>query len=141
METPCDTPVIRPKDTPFLYALVLGIVGLAIFGVLRYGADLAAPVGTAAVAPVKAVSAADTTAMGSMMSALHENLDSPLGHLFLQLLVIIVAARIVGKLFVALGQPSVVGEMAAGILLGPSLFGLLTPDAFHFVFPATSLAR
>lgn len=139
METPCDTPVIRTKDTPFLYALVLGIVGLAIFGVLRYGADLAAPVGAAAVAPAKAVSAADTTAIGSMMSALHENLDSPLGHLFLQLLVIIVAARIVGKIFVTLGQPSVVGEMAAGILLGPSLFGLLTPDAFHFVFPATSL--
>src|SRR5207237_7641747 len=36
-------------------------------------------------------------------------------------------------------QPCVVGEMIAGILLGPSLFGLLAPDAFQFVFAASSL--
>jgi Kef-type K+ transport system membrane component KefB len=40
-----------------------------------------------------------------------------------------------GDLFTRFGQPAVVGEMAAGILLGPSLFGLLAPAAFDFVFP------
>jgi Kef-type K+ transport system membrane component KefB len=62
-----------------------------------------------------------------------------LGRLFLQLLVILGVARIVGRLFPKLGQPAVVGEMAAGILLGPSLFGLLAPGAFAFVFAPTSL--
>src|SRR5207342_3147330 len=42
-------------------------------------------------------------------------------------------------LFQKLGQPSVVGEMVAGILLGPSLIGTLFPDAFHFVFAPDSL--
>jgi len=44
-----------------------------------------------------------------------------------------------GWAFVRLGQPGVVGEMVAGILLGPSLFGLIAPGAFHFVFPVGSL--
>jgi Kef-type K+ transport system membrane component KefB len=44
-------------------------------------------------------------------------------------------------LFTRLGQPAVVGEMAAGILLGPSLFGLLAPQAFAFVFPPSSLGN
>ena len=49
------------------------------------------------------------------------------GYLFLQLIVIIAVARWVGTLFQKLGQPSVIGEMTAGILLGPSFLGLLLP--------------
>ncbi|MEJ7599686.1 MAG: hypothetical protein WKG01_17395, partial [Kofleriaceae bacterium] len=58
--------------------------------------------------------------------------------ILLQLIVIIVAARLlawVGKRF---GQAEVVSEMCAGILLGPSLFGYLAPDAFAYVFAATA---
>ena len=58
--------------------------------------------------------------------------------ILLQLIVIIVAARLlawVGKRF---GQAEVVSEMCAGILLGPSLFGYLAPDAFAYVFAATN---
>jgi len=64
---------------------------------------------------------------------------SELAHLFVQLLLIIAVARLVGKLFTRIGLPEVVGEMTAGILLGPSLFGWLAPGAFAFVFPADSL--
>lgn len=73
------------------------------------------------------------------MDALRTNLGHPLSHLFLQLLVIIVASRSVSWLFMRLGQPGVVGEIAAGILLGPSLFGLLAPGVFAFVFPDGTL--
>lgn len=55
---------------------------------------------------------------------------------FAQLLVIVVAARVIGwlgKRF--LGQPQVVGEMIAGVVLGPSLFGLVAPDLQALVFP------
>ncbi|WP_267393614.1 MULTISPECIES: cation:proton antiporter [unclassified Sphingomonas] len=57
-------------------------------------------------------------------------------HFFLQLAVILVACRLVGWLGKKLlGQPQVVGEMIAGVLLGPSLFGLTLPDLQGAVFP------
>ena len=57
----------------------------------------------------------------------------------LQIAVIIGFSRLVAWAFGRLGQPQVVGEMAAGILLGPTLFGWLFPGAFHSLFPAASL--
>ncbi len=57
-------------------------------------------------------------------------------HFFLQLAIIILACRIVGKLGQKfLGQPQVVGEMIAGVILGPSLFGLFLPNVQAAVFP------
>src|SRR5882762_11229446 len=54
---------------------------------------------------------------------------------FLQLAVILVFCRLVGAIAARLGQPQVVAEMLAGVLLGPSLFGLLWPEAQHWLFP------
>lgn len=57
-------------------------------------------------------------------------------HFFLQLAIIILACRVfgwLGKKFLA--QPQVVGEMIAGVVLGPSLFGLLVPEIQRAVFP------
>src|SRR6202023_223790 len=54
---------------------------------------------------------------------------------FLQLAVILLFCRFVGAIAARLGQPQVVAEMLAGVLLGPSLFGLLWPDAQHWLFP------
>jgi Kef-type K+ transport system membrane component KefB len=56
-------------------------------------------------------------------------------HFFLQLAIIIFTCRIVGKLGQKfLGQPQVVGEMIAGVILGPSLFGLFFPDLQAAIF-------
>ena len=52
----------------------------------------------------------------------------------LQLTVIVLAARIGGAVAVRIGQTAAVGEIIVGILLGPSLFGLLAPDVFQYVF-------
>ena len=52
-----------------------------------------------------------------------------------QLVVIVAAARAVGWIAARLGQPRVVGEIAAGILLGPSLLGRLAPTAAAWIFP------
>ena len=55
---------------------------------------------------------------------------------FLQLFVIVASARVVGWLGKRyLGQPQVVGEMIAGVILGPSLFGLLAPELQTAIFP------
>lgn len=60
---------------------------------------------------------------------------------FLQLLLIIAACRTVGWLAKRfLGQPQVVGEMIAGVVLGPSLLGLLAPGVQAFLFPPESKA-
>jgi Kef-type K+ transport system membrane component KefB len=61
--------------------------------------------------------------------------DALLSALLLQLIIIIVAARLGGRLFRLFGQPQVVGETAAGLLLGPSFFGHFFPAAFAQVFP------
>ena len=61
-------------------------------------------------------------------------------HLVLQIAVILVAARIVGFLFQKINQPQVMGEMVAGILLGPSLLGWLAPGVSAALFPPASLS-
>src|ERR1700692_3431471 len=56
-------------------------------------------------------------------------------HFLLQLAVILLFCRLVGAIALRFGQPQVVAEMLAGVLLGPSLFGLLWPEAQHWLFP------
>ncbi len=56
-------------------------------------------------------------------------------HFFLQLAVILLFCRVVGAIAARFGQPQVVAEMIAGVLLGPSLFGLLAPEVQAWVFP------
>src|ERR1041384_5313519 len=68
-----------------------------------------------------------------------ENFQTPLARLLLQFIVIILAARGVGWLFARFGQPAVMGEITAGILLGPSLLGWVWPGAAGFIFPKLSL--
>jgi Kef-type K+ transport system membrane component KefB len=58
---------------------------------------------------------------------------------FMQMFVILAASRVVGAIGRRLGQPQVVGEMIAGVLLGPSLFGLLLPALQQQLFPPESL--
>ncbi|MEA2561046.1 MAG: hypothetical protein QOH06_2550 [Acidobacteriota bacterium] len=107
--------------------LVVSIVGL--LALLSFGARLQPPV------PLGTEVAAST----DLAAGLRETLADPLSRLLLQIVVIVVAARLAGKLFRRMGQPAVIGEMVAGILLGPSLLGLLFPDALNFLFPAASL--
>lgn len=56
----------------------------------------------------------------------------------IELVAILIAARLAGKVAHWLGQPRVVGEIVAGLLLGPSLFGRLFPEQFEFVFHSIS---
>jgi Kef-type K+ transport system membrane component KefB len=53
--------------------------------------------------------------------------------------IILLAARLFGWLFQYIGQPRVVGEMTAGIVLGPSLLGRFFPAAMDHIFPPSSL--
>jgi Kef-type K+ transport system membrane component KefB/nucleotide-binding universal stress UspA family protein len=52
-----------------------------------------------------------------------------------QVVLLIVAGRLLGEVMLRLGQPAVMGQLLAGILLGPSVLGALFPDVQHFLFP------
>ncbi|WP_157270470.1 cation:proton antiporter [Azohydromonas aeria] len=61
-------------------------------------------------------------------------------YFFAQAAVIVLVSQLVGRLAQRLGQPQVVGEMIAGVMLGPSLFGLLLPGVQQALFPKPTMA-
>ena len=112
-----------------IYAIVIALSIAAIAGLLQLG-ETWFP--SSHVATVGANTAAEPL---SPTDALHR----PLALLIIQLLVIVLATQAGGSLAVLLRQPAVIGEIAAGLLLGPSLVGQLWPAAHSFLFPASSL--
>jgi Kef-type K+ transport system membrane component KefB len=74
-------------------------------------------------------------------SSMLHSLQEPLAILLMQIITIIIVARFFGWMFRKIGQPSVIGEMIAGIVLGPSLFGMYFPDCFSSLFPVASLGN
>jgi Kef-type K+ transport system membrane component KefB len=68
-----------------------------------------------------------------------DTFNHPLSRFLLQLLVILIATRAAGWVLRKCGQPAVIGEIGAGIILGPSLFGAYFPGFTTFLFPTASL--
>ena len=68
-----------------------------------------------------------------MQSTVHQT-EVLLYFTLLQLSIIVVVARLAGEIAVRLSQSRAVGEIVAGLMLGPSLFGLLLPETFTYVF-------
>jgi len=133
---------MRRVQLTILYVALALLAIAAVIGVIQLGSSLPTPEGTDSQQVIAAATnppVPQAPSMSSWLEGLRANIDHPLSHLLIQLLVIIAVSRLVGKIFVRMGLPAVVGEMAAGILLGPSLFGLLAPDAFQLVFPSSSL--
>ena len=78
-----------------------------------------------------------TTADTLPAASVHQH-EALLFFTLLQLAVIVIAGRVGGTIARRFGQASVVGEILAGIVLGPSLFGLLAPQVFDLVFRSAS---
>ena len=75
------------------------------------------------------------------VSSVMHNVAEPAAMLLLQILAILLVSRVFGFIFVRLGQPTVIGEILAGIVLGPSLLGYFFPEAYSFLFSADSLSN
>ncbi|MBX2966331.1 MAG: cation:proton antiporter [Cyclobacteriaceae bacterium] len=75
------------------------------------------------------------------IDALVHNLEHPLAILLAQIVTIILVARVFGWAARKIGQPTVIGEMIAGIVLGPSLIGLYFPEFSAALFPTQSLGN
>ncbi len=117
----------RLLPTTVAYALLVGVPVVLVAVLLRIGEQLPAAVTAAGVEAV----ATPRHASGAPAF--------DLGLLTLQIVVIVAASRLAGGLLARFGQPRVVGEMAAGLILGPSVFGRLAPSLSAAVFPAPSL--
>jgi Kef-type K+ transport system membrane component KefB len=76
-----------------------------------------------------------------IFEALKEGKIPPLTLLLLQIVVIVSAAKAFGYLIQKVGQPAVVGEMVAGVLLGPMFFGSWFPEVSGLLFPEASLSH
>lgn len=109
--------------------ILVSIAGLSVL--LNVGSHLQAP-----AAVTQTEQGAET---GGTLASLQSHMKEPLSLLLLQVIVIVIAARLTGMLFTKIKQPPVIGEMLAGILLGPSLLGMVSPRTMDFLFPASSL--
>jgi Kef-type K+ transport system membrane component KefB len=105
-----------------LYGTMIAGVIAAFFGIRSYGDRLSAP------------AAIENTIYGSAAGQVDV---SVLLHVLLALALVITTARLLGTLFRVAHQPPVIGEILAGILLGPSLLGRLTPAVSHYLLPVT----
>lgn len=81
------------------------------------------------------------SAWSHFIDSLKYNFSYPLATLLLQIIAIILVARCFGYMCRKIGQPSVIGEIIAGIVLGPSLLGAYFPDFSAVLFPASSLGN
>ena len=109
-----------PRRTLFTYGAGLAVAVALFFVVRRYGEGLAAPAAASGELVVHATSA-------------HSALFA---EVLLALATIVLTARAVGYVFDRyLKQPPVMGEIAAGLMLGPSLLGAISEPLYHFVLP------
>ena len=78
---------------------------------------------------------------GVFSQLLVQQIQSPFSILLLQIIVILACCRLVGWIFAYFKQPTVLGEILAGIILGPSILGHWFPEISSFLFPIESLGN
>ncbi len=117
-----------------LYAALILFFGGLIFYLLHRGGSL-----DHSVTAISSVTNSLSVNGRVFTNIFQSNLREALPRLLLQIIIIIAATQLLGSVFKKIGQPAVIGEIVAGILLGPSLLGLLFPSVFHFIFPVESL--
>ena len=121
------------------YVLVIAIFGSLMWFVFNQGAKLEVlqfPQSSMENPKVEA-----TAPEGALvfLRSLFENLEHPLSLLLIQIVVIVLSSRLLASLMSKISQPMVIGEIIAGILLGPSVLGHFWPGVSQFIFQAASL--
>jgi hypothetical protein len=112
---------VSPSKLIIGYGTMIGGTVAAALFLRSYGAGLVAPLAE----HVESAAAATPPASETLM------------HVLLALTVVILAARAFGAAFRFIQQPPVIGEVIAGIALGPSLLGQIAPGVSQFLLPTT----
>jgi len=121
------------RNTLFYFVVTGGFTAL-IYWILIKGKSL--EIGKEILSPVT-----ENGHWNDFLASLTQNLEHPLAILLAQIITIILVARFFGWVFRKIGQPSVIGEIIAGIVLGPSLLGLYFPNFSLILFPVESLGN
>lgn len=116
------------------YLVVIGVFGGLMYGITLQGENLE----TGKLRETQP-SLVASTPFELFRESFENSLVSPLAVLILQIISIIVVSRIFSAIFNKIGQPTVIGEIIAGIVLGPSVVGLFFPEVSGFLFPKGSL--
>jgi len=116
----------------FFYLLVVGVFSALIYWTIKNGKLLEK-------SDVLKVVTTGKSDYQDFLASLHHNVTHPLAILLAQIVTIILVARFFGLVCKKIGQPAVIGEIIAGIVLGPSFFGSYLPEFSSVLFPSTSL--
>lgn len=121
------------------YFFFTTIFGLLIWFIIIQGKQLEVGRDVPGQAVEVPAAAAPASALAAWSQSLTHNLGHPLSLLLLQIAVIILCSRLFGFFFGKFGQPTVIGEIIAGIVLGPSLLGWFWPEVSGWLFRPDSL--
>jgi Kef-type K+ transport system membrane component KefB len=117
------------------YIIVTSIFSALIYAIIQSGKALEH--GRAIAEPTHS----GHSPWNDLTETLAHNIAHPLAILLAQIIVIIITARLLSWLCQKIGQPAVVGEIIAGIVLGPSLLGVAFPEWSALLFPSHSLGN
>ena len=131
---------MKKRWSSIFYVTVVIVFGTMIYWIVRNGEALEKLKQFTPNKPVPPVTTQENS-FQLFTESFRSNLSNPLAVLLLQIIVIIAFARLFGYLFKKIGQPAVIGEIIAGIVLGPSLTALFFPGFSHFLFPVASLVN
>lgn len=121
------------KDSVF-YIAVIGGFSILIYWIAITGGKL--ETGREIVRPAE-----KSSTWQSFLQSLTHNLQHPLALLLAQIIAIILVAKLFGWIFTKIRQPTVIGEMVAGIVLGPSVVGMYFQPFSEALFPVQSLGN
>ncbi len=119
------------KNTLF-YIIIIGGFSSLMYFIILHGKNL--QIGKKIIS----ISSGETH-WNAFVSSMTHNIKHPLAILLAQIITILFIAKIFGWIFKKIGQPTVIGEIIAGIFLGPSLIGMYFPEFSANLFPKESL--
>ncbi len=118
----------------FFYVGIIGVFSLLMYFILQQGLQLQSGRNIQ-------INTHETSQWAEFLDGITHNLTHPLAILLAQIVAIILVARLFAWLSKKIGQPTVIGEIIAGIVLGPSLLGYLFPEFSMALFPVESLGN
>ncbi len=128
----------RGKKNLLFYILMLSFFGILMYGIIQKGNGYETSLPEHPHPVVENSQGFFSHGFEIFKNSLGGNVQTPVAMLLLQIVAILFTARIFGWLFVKMKQPSVIGEIVAGIVLGPSVLARFFPEVSAFLFsPAT----
>lgn len=137
-----------PRKSAIFYVMMVILFSLGVYAVVESGRrlenhswtqissqtqNLSKPLSVSLHSPI------GKDVVSEVLDQFFSNFSHPLSIALLQIIVIITLSRIFSYLMRLIGQPTVIGEILAGIFLGPSLLGAVFPGIWSTIFPIASL--